>query len=136
MLESGILRDAMTEHASALRITPRPMGESLMLRVEGRLTAATAPLFHSAIAAALRSNARALVIDVRGVTDMDAHGVGELVKAHTLGQRHNCAVRFLIRDGCVARLLRLANLDEVLTLLEESGERIRLEGTDERGRPH
>lgn len=112
----------MTKRASVLQITPRPMGESLLLRVAGKLTVATVPVFHSTIAAALRSTARTLVIDLREVTDIDARGVGELVKVHTLGQRHNRSIRFLIRNGRVAHLLRLANLNEALTLLEEASE--------------
>ena len=110
----------MAKGEPALRVTSRPMGESLLMRVQGKLTAAPVPTFDSAIAAALCSNARALVIDLREVTDIDARGVGELVKAHTLGQAHNRSVRFLIRNGRIAHLIRLANLDEALTLLEEA----------------
>jgi len=134
MIESGIARDVGTRSPSALRITSRPMGESVLLRVEGRLTIATAPIFRSAIASALRSPARTLVIDLREVTDIDARGVGEVVKAHTLGRQHHRSIRFLIRNGRVAHLLRLANLDEALTLLEDAGDQS--EASDEPHCPH
>jgi anti-anti-sigma factor len=111
---------ATAQRESALRITPRRMGESLLLRVQGKLTVATVPLFSMAIMRALRLDARLLVIDLREITDMDARGIGELVKVHTLGLQHNRPVRFLIRNGRIAHLLRLANLDDALTLLEEA----------------
>ncbi len=133
MIGSGVVRDVMTKGVLALRVTPRTMGESLLLRVEGRLTVATAPTFHSAIASALHSNARTLVIDLREVTDIDARGIGALVKAHLLGQQHNRSIRFLIRNGHVAHLIRLANLNEALTLLEEAGESV---PQGESGMPH
>ncbi len=122
---TGVLRiDAMmgatAKRESALRITPRQMGESVLLRVQGKLTVATVPLFSAAITKALRLDARPLVIDLREVTDVDARGIGELVKAHTLGLHHNRPIRFLIRNGRIAHLLRLAHLGEMLTLLEET----------------
>jgi len=116
--EAEAMRGVMAKGEPALRVTSRPMGESLLIRVQGKLTAATVSTFDSAIAAALRSDAHALVIDLCEVTDIDARGVGELVRAHTLGQTHNRSVRFLIRNGRIAHLIRLANLDEALTLLE------------------
>jgi len=142
MIESGVVKGVTTKGMSALRITPRTMGESLLLRVEGRLTVATVPVFHSAIASALRSNTRTLVVDLREVTDIDARGVGALVKAHLLGQQHERSIRFLIRNGRVAHFLRLANLNEVLTLLEEASEAVpqeesgmRLQGSHADGPP-
>ncbi|MCX7752107.1 MAG: STAS domain-containing protein [Blastocatellia bacterium] len=122
---------AKAKRTPALQIIPRLMGESLLLRVEGKLTVATVPIFSSAVATALHSNARAIIVDLRELTDIDARGVGELVKAHTLGQSQDRPVRFLIRNGRVARLIRLANLNKALTLLEDARELNRFEVGDE-----
>jgi len=124
-LTTGVLRTetmtgATAKRESALRITPRQMDENVLLRVQGKLTVATVPLFSAAIARALRLDAHLLVVDLREVTDIDACGIGELVKAHTLGLHHNRPIRFLIRNGRIAHLLRLAHLDETLVLLEET----------------
>lgn len=114
----------MKEGEQRLTITPSRMGEDLLLRLHGRLTATTAPIFEAALISALGRAGKGLIVDLRDLSDIDARGIGELVRAHLLGQHRNRPIRFLIRNGPVVQLIRMAGLENVLTVVTETNEAI------------
>ena len=88
--------------------------EGALLALRGRLGVGDATDVRLALAEAVDGGAGALVLDLSGVTSLDATGLGVLVGAH---RRAGRAGRVLVlRDVSppVARLLLLTRLDRVL----------------------
>ena len=86
------------------------------IRLEGRLDARAAGEVRDTLHAVLDAGSGRLVVDLSGLELLDATGLGVLVGAH---RRARLAGRDLVLRGAparVARLLRLARLDRVITL--------------------
>ena len=56
------------------------------------------------------------------VTDMDAHGIGELVCSLLTAERHDSQIALIAPSACVRQLLALTRLDTVFAVYDSSAE--------------
>jgi anti-anti-sigma factor len=86
-----------------------------VVRVEGSLVAPVKREVGQPVEALLADGRRSIVVDLAGVTAVDAAGVGELVQAYTLAAAGNAELWIENATGRVRTLLELAGLLEILT---------------------
>jgi anti-sigma B factor antagonist len=95
--------------------------EPPVLRVEGEIDMATADQLRTALSKALSDDA-AVVVDMAGVTFIDASGIRVLLE--TAASRDGLGPLTLVNAGRVSWLLDLLGLDDVSSLeLRDEGER-------------
>jgi anti-anti-sigma factor len=86
-----------------------------VLYVKGRLLVpGTGDLRHR-VHALLRRGARRIQVNLAGVRDIDAGGVGELVRAYNIAQRSQADLQIASASVCVRELLDRAGLLEFLS---------------------
>ena len=90
------------------------------LVVEGELDMATSGRLRAAADAALREDARHLVLDLAGVSFIDSTGVGALVAIRNLAMDRETALTLRDPSRPARRILELSTLVEVFTV-ETSG---------------
>jgi len=79
-----VLGAGLARPAWALNVMVMNIGTVQVLVLNGKLTIGEGEFaLRSAVHQALNSGAQRIVLDLRGVTAIDASGVGELVSAHT-----------------------------------------------------
>lgn len=66
------------------------------------------------VRALLRGGERDVVLDLAGVTNIDAAGLGELVRAHNMASAVNGTVHVVNAGARVRQLIELAGLGELL----------------------
>lgn len=84
------------------------------LALSGRLDVTVAADVRLALAAAVDAGAGDLVLDVHGLTGVDASGLGVLVGAHRRAGRTGRRLVLLDVSPPLARALRMTRLDRVL----------------------
>lgn len=60
-----------------------------------------------------------LIIVVSEVTDSDSAGLGELMRAYELANKHGCAVRLVQVNPHLKKMLAVTHLDGVLPALDD-----------------
>ena len=85
-----------------------------VLAARGRLDVAAAADARLALADAVRAGSGELVLDLAGLTAVDATGLGVLVGAHRHAGRAGRSLVLLDVPAAVARLLRVTRLHRVL----------------------
>lgn len=99
------------------QLRPVEVGDaSQVLRLSGRLDVAAAADLRLELASALQDGAGRLVVDLSGVTAVDATGLGLLVSAHRRAQRGGRTLVLREVPGPVRRLLLRSRLDRVLVV--------------------
>ena len=63
---------------------------------------------------------RNVLVDMSGVTGIDSSGVASLVEVHQAAREKDGTCTLVAVDDSVMRLLRLARLDEVFTIIGEA----------------
>ena len=99
-----------------MRMTVQRTGIADEVRLAGRLDCRSAGEVRETLHAVLDAGSGRLVVDLSGLELLDATGLGVLVGAH---RRARLAGGDLVLRGAparIARLLRLARLDRVITL--------------------
>jgi anti-sigma B factor antagonist len=88
----------------------------IVFNVAGRLVLGSRPSLRACISE-LATNRRAIVlIHMGGVTDMDAHGIGELVSSLTSVERHGGRMAIIAPSAFVRHLLAITRLDTVMAI--------------------
>jgi len=84
----------------------------VIVRVEGELDVATAPVLDAALTLAEASDVPMIAIDLTGVTFIDSTGLRALLEAHARDKRHAAAGRLKITGGSeqAQKLFRLAGV--------------------------
>jgi stage II sporulation protein AA (anti-sigma F factor antagonist) len=102
--------------APALRISAAAEGETTVLTLAGELDLATAELLREQVRSLLGrgSDVRHLVLDLSGLTFLDATGVGALLEAHRKLMVLGGALLLRRPRPMVVRMLTLLNLAEAL----------------------
>jgi anti-anti-sigma factor len=86
--------------------------------VAGRLVTGSTPSLRACVSE-LATNRRALVlIQMAAVTDMDAHGIGELVSILTSVERHGGRMAVIAPSAFVRHLLAITRLDTVVAIYD------------------
>jgi anti-anti-sigma factor len=92
-------------------------GEGAVIVVEGDLDLASMPAFVGAISTA-QDRGRSLVIDLSATSFIDSSGVAALVRAHGTQTAARAPLVLRAPSPSVMRVLNLAGLDQVLTVVE------------------
>ena len=92
-----------------------------ILKIGGPFVTGSAPALRAAVSE-LTPKRRAVLIDMAAVTDMDAHGVGELVCSMLAVERGGGRMALVAPSACVRQLLALTRLDTVLAVYDAEAE--------------
>jgi anti-anti-sigma factor len=106
----------MAATARALQINQYHSGDTVLLRLEGKLTVTTAGQLAAAVLPLLNSIRRTIILDLGRVRDLDASGVGELVNIHAEAHQRGSKARFIIPAGRILDMIYLANLEYALEI--------------------
>ena len=87
-------------------------GEELWVLPRGDLDLVGAPELRESLRLALRSDAAAVVVDLRGVDLLDSTGLKALVEAHAGPEGHR--VTFVRGNEMIEQVLQISNLDDEL----------------------
>ena len=96
-----------------------PTGDAVVWRLAGRLTGlgGTEP-FDAALSRAVRDRRRAIVLDLGGVSLVDAGGLGLVATVCRLGAMHNLQLSLARVPPRVRRLLTVTRLATVLPMFD------------------
>jgi anti-anti-sigma factor len=100
-------------------------GEVTVLDVSGRLTIEAGVALGDAVGAVLCTGCRFLVLNLIGVTAVDAAGLGELAHAVALARAVGGALQLVVCDPTVHELLSRTRLLGVLRVFPTEAEAIR-----------
>ena len=113
--------DGSTTASDLLEVEARTHRRTALVALRGELDLATAPQVAEVLdgLAPDAEGVRHIVLDLRGLTFMDASGVHELIRQnnHARENRHNLAV---VRGrAAIDRLLALTAVEEILVLVDD-----------------
>lgn len=91
--------------------------DEAVIVVEGDLDLASVPAFVGAISTA-QERGRSLVVDLSATTFIDSSGIAALVKAHGAQAAARAPLVLRAPSPNVVRVLNLAGLDQVFTVVE------------------
>jgi anti-anti-sigma factor len=107
-------------------ITRRFLGRTAMLDLEGRLTDGPAEVelapLRNAICELTSNGCVDVAINLAGVTQLDARGLGELVCAFTIVRRHGGRFTLVSPTVRVAKMLAVTRIDTVLDVCDSKSE--------------
>jgi anti-anti-sigma factor len=93
-------------------------GGVTVLNVVGRLVTGSTPSLRALVSELVANRHVVVLIDLAAVTDMDAHGIGELVSSATIVERHGGHIALIAPAPCAAQLLAATCLDTVFTIYD------------------
>lgn len=108
---------------NSTRVVREPQDETAVLDLEGLLRTPVSVGLRSKIRALLGRGKRKIVLNLAGVSDLDAAGVGELVQAHNMAVSANGMLRITHAAGRVRELLARVGLLERLNVERENPSR-------------
>ncbi|MFC4563556.1 STAS domain-containing protein [Nocardiopsis mangrovi] len=96
----------------ALKITPRPHDDALVLVIDGEIDMATEQLFHKALSAAIdkRPDGR-VVLDCARLSFIDSSGLRVLIQGHRMAKQNHSTVSVAAPIDRVAQVLRVTAID-------------------------
>lgn len=97
-------------------------GGLTVLNVVGRLVTGSMPSLHALVSELVANRRVVVVVHLAAVTDMDAHGIGELVSSLTTVERHGGRMALIAPSPCVRQLLAITRLDTVFTIYDSERE--------------
>ncbi|MGD0986842.1 MAG: STAS domain-containing protein [Candidatus Sulfotelmatobacter sp.] len=99
---------------SVLEITVIPGGEATVLLLNGRVNIDSSPALRDRLLAMLRANPPvSVVIDLAGVTYMDASGIATVVEALKIATNRRGSLRLRGLHGTVQRLLEVTGVSSL-----------------------
>ena len=101
----------MSQAVPALRATVQRSGRSVVLCLHDELDLATAPALRRALAAAAGGQAVDLVVDLSGVTFVDASGLAVLLQAAQALRSSGGELRLMSPSRMLRRVLALLDLE-------------------------
>ncbi len=108
-----------------MRITSRNEGEVTVLDVEGRLVIGEGDVeLRQAVAGAIESGSRRLLINLAGVKSMDSSGLGELVRSKATAARAGVTIKLLHVESRVREILEMTQLIGVFEAFEDETDAI------------
>ena len=108
----------MSELQPALRIDAADQPDAHVIRIEGSLDANGCPGLESALADAERRPASRIVVDLDGLSFIDASGLETLLGASRRSASNGSRLRLTRGTGDVASMFRLTLLDLTLPFTE------------------
>ena len=112
----------------AARVRPHPFEVSVddldrvkVVRVQGEVDAATAPLMGETVNRLLAMNHR-VVLDLRHVDFMDLHGLGVIIRATRQARANGGSFAIARPAACVRRLVELVHAENELRILPDGSD--------------
>lgn len=102
-----------------LQISQQHQDRQMLLMAEGKLTVTTIAQMEQAVNSALRSGASSVILDLSGICDVDASGIGVLVKMYDQAFHRGVDLRFVVPPGRLAELIELARLEHILPIFPD-----------------
>ena len=96
-----------------------------VLLVNGEIDVASAPEFHASLSDLIGQEPEVLIVDLSEVTFIDSTGLGVLVGAEKQMRDAGQALRLVVTQPQITRLLELTGLNEVFTVLSSTGDAVR-----------
>lgn len=118
---SGMMPMAVpaTVKRTGLHISQHHQDRQMLLTVEGKLTVTTISQMEQVVSSVLRSGTSSVILDLSGIRDADASGIGVLVKMYDQALHQGVDLRFVIPPGCLAELIELARLEHILPIFPD-----------------
>jgi len=88
-------------------------GAALIFKLRGSLDIATSPTLRAALIDATEHDAKEIVVDLSQLEFLDSTGLGALIGAHRRAAERGGALRLVVRDGTISRLLNITGLIRV-----------------------
>jgi anti-sigma B factor antagonist len=109
-----------------MEIRQRHEGNIAILELAGRLTVNDHPgMLKDAVANAVESGSRHVLLDLSGVRYIDSTRLGEIIAAHITVTRHGGRLRLVRTPDRITELLAIAGLEGVFERYESTEEAIR-----------
>ncbi len=108
-----------TAKCAGLQISYHQEDQRGLLIAKGKLTVTTIPQVDQAVRAMFQSGASSVILDLSGISDVDASGIGALVKIYDQAFHRGVDVRFVIPPGRLSELIELAKLERVLPIFPD-----------------
>lgn len=94
-----------------MTVVTRRDGTSAVVAFEGELDAATAPDLELELAAALRSDAETVVLDLRALVFLDSSGLRVILRARTATRQAGKSFELLRPEGAARRIFEVSGTD-------------------------
>ena len=97
-----------------------------ILYLEGRLVTHSKPVpsLRAIVRDQVRQGRLVVLLDMTGVTDIDAHGLGALVSSLTTLERHGGRMALVAPSDRIRRLLAITKLDTVFAIYDSEAEAV------------
>jgi anti-sigma B factor antagonist len=93
-----------------------------ILKIVGRLVTGSAPSLRTSVNELVAKRRGAVLINMAAVTDMDAHGIGELVCSLLTVERHDSKIALIAPSACVRQLLAVTRLNTIFAIYDSEAE--------------
>jgi anti-sigma B factor antagonist len=113
--DTGMMTVSDAVDPSALDIGVRPAADHDLVAVAGEIDLATAPQLNRALRGLLAQGRNQMVVDLDGVTFMDASALSVLVAAHRSVTESGGSFSLVSHDARCVRLMRITGLAEVFS---------------------
>jgi anti-anti-sigma factor len=104
------------------RVELRTEDRASVLAITGELDLSSGPELEKHLAEAFRSDAKQVIVDLRGLEFIDSTGLSVLVKANQQAQEAGCGFGIVNGGTQVRRLLSLTGVTERLRVADEPEE--------------
>ena len=115
LVESNSQSETVLTHSLTIEIGPT--AATSLVRLSGELDCASAPTLEGHLQRLLGGNADRVIVDLDDLTFIDSTGLNALLAATRRSHGSRDQLRIIEPVGQVARVFRLANLDQVLPIL-------------------
>ena len=107
-----------------MNVRVRVVSGVTILHLEGRLVTQSSPVpsLRAIVRDQVRQGRLVVLLDMTGVTDIDAHGLGALVSSLTTLERHGGQMALIAPSDRIRQLLAITRLDTVFAIYESERE--------------
>jgi anti-sigma B factor antagonist len=106
------------KHPGSLELREVREGEVGRIEARGEIDLGTSPSLDAALARAQRSDARQIVLDLKGVELIDSTGLLVLLSAAQRSAKEPARLGMLFGGGRIAERIRLTGIDKAIRLLD------------------
>jgi anti-sigma B factor antagonist len=96
-----------------------------VLLVRGEIDVASAPEFHASLSDLIGQGPEIIIVDMSEVSFIDSTGLGVLVGAEKQMRDAGQALRLVVTQPQIIRLLELTGLDQVFTILSNGNDAVK-----------
>lgn len=106
----------MSHDALSVEIKSEHGGDAIVYRLSGSLDLATSPSLRAALIEAANEGKHDIVVDLSHLEFLDSTGLGAIIGAHRRALENGGAVRLVVNEGPIQRLLTITGLMRILSV--------------------